>query len=322
MLKLMNLSTYNYDVERFDCSKHNLVNFLRKNKMDGIELLHPIGFKENIIPAEVVKGVHLKYYPTWLDFWNNNTQELLKQFKSLGIIEKYYGGIDRQIMIEHYKKEIRKANEINAEYVVFHVAHVQEKHTYDYDFTYTDEEVIDAAADLINEVFDGIETNVKLLFENVWWPGFTMLSYNNACRLLNEVKYSNKGFMLDTAHLMNTNLQLKSEKQGIEYIINTIKNLGELKDLIKGIHLNCSLSGEYVMKKINSTRGKEFNLNPMDEEVFMHVFNIDNHKPFKDTSVKKLIDFIKPEYIVYEFVANSIKELEEYIQTQDVACLG
>lgn len=321
MLKLMNLSTYNYDVERFDCNKNNIINFLKKHKMNGIELLHPIGLDENIIPCNLVKGVHLKYYPTWLDFWNNNTQELLKQFKSLDVIEKYYGGTNREIMIEHYKKEIKMADKIGAEYAVLHVSHVQEKHVFNYDFTYTDEEIIDAASDLINEVFKGMDTNIKLLFENEWWPGFTMLSYENAYRLLDKVNYSNKGFVLDTSHLMNTNLNLKSEKQGIEYIINTVKNLGELKNLIKGIHLNCSLSGEYVMKKINSTRGKEFTFPPMSEEIFMHVFNIDSHKPFTDTCVKKLLDFIKPEYLVYELVASYIGELEKYIETQDAACL-
>ena len=120
---------------------------------------------------------------------------------------------------------------------------------------------------------------------------------------------------------MNTNLHLKSEEQGIEYIINTVKNLGELKKIIKGIHLNCSLSGEYVMEKINNTRGKEFTLLPMSEEICTHVFNIDNHKPFTETCVKKLLDFIKPEYLVYELIASSIGELEQYIETQDAACL-
>lgn len=317
----MNLSTYNYDVERFHCNKNNIINFLKKHKMNGIELLNPIGLEKNIIPYNLVKGVHLKYYPTWLDFWNNDTEELLKQFKSLDIIKKYYGGTNRKVMIEHYKKEIEMADKIGAEYAVLHVAHVQEKHVFNYDFTYTDEEIIDAASDLINEVFKNMDTNIKLLFENEWWPGFTMLSYENTYRLLDKVNYPNKGFVLDTSHLMNTNLYLKSEKQGIEYIIDTVKNLGELKKLIKGIHLNCSLSGEYVMEKIKNTRGKEFTLPPMSEKIFTHVFNIDSHKPFTDICVKKLLDFIKPEYLVYELTASCIEELDRYINTQDAACL-
>ncbi len=319
MLKLINFSTYNYDLEKFHYDSQNITRFLERHTMDGIELLNPIAWKKDILPSKIVKGIHLKYYPTWLDFWNNNKVAMLKQFKSMDVVEKYYGGIQRKIIIEHYRKEIEMASKIGAEYVVFHVAHVEVEHTYDYNFTYSDYEIIDAAAEVINEVFEKLDTNIKLLFENVWWPGFTMLDKSMAVRLLDKVKYANKGFMLDTSHLMNTNLYLKDEKQGIEYIINTINNLGELKSLIKGIHLNCSLSGEYVREQINNRKTKEFTLNPMSEEVFMHVFNIDRHKPFTDNSVKKIIELINPKYLVYELIASSLTELEEYIEVQDKA---
>lgn len=323
MLKLMNLSTYNYDLERFNCDSQQITSFLEKHKMDGVELLNPIMWEESIIPKKIVKGVHLKYYPTWLDFWNGNKNALLEQFKSMDVVEKYYEGISREVMIQHYRKEIEMATKIGAEYVVFHVAHVEVEHTYDYNFTYADYEIIDAGIDLINEIFKNLKTNVRILFENVWWPGFTMLDKNIAFRLLDKVQYPNKGFMLDTAHLMNTNLYLKDEKQGVEYIINTINGLGELKSLIKGIHLNCSLSGEYVRSEINKKKldEKEFTLNPMSEETFMHVFRIDSHKPFTDNSAKRLVEVISPEYLVYEFVAGSIGQLEEYIETQDRACM-
>jgi DNA-binding MltR family transcriptional regulator len=319
MLKLTNFSTYNYDLERFNYDHNKIKFFLERHNMDGFELLNPIMWQENIIPQKLVKGVHLKYYPTWLDFWNGNRKALLDQFKSMDVVEKYYEGISKEVMIQHYRKEIEMATKMGAEYVVFHVAHVQVEHTYDYNFTYSDDEVMDASIDLINKVFKNLNTNVKLLFENLWWPGFTMLDKDIAFKLLNKVQYSNKGFMLDTAHLMNTNLYLKDEKQGIEYIINTINALGELKSSIKGIHLNCSLSGEYVLEQIKNKKyqEKEFDLNPLSEEIFMHVFRIDSHKPFTDKSIKKLVEFINPEYLVYEFVANSIEQLEQYIETQD-----
>lgn len=317
----MNLSTYDFDLERFNYNKNNLTNFLNNHKMDGIELLNPIDFKGKTISHELVKGIHLKYYPDWLHFWNNNTNVLLKQFKDWDTVEKYYGGKDRSIMIEHYRNEIKMANKLKVKYMVFHASHVDERHSFNYNFTYTDEEVIDAAADLLNEVFKGIHSNIPLLFENVWWPGFTMLSYDNALRLLNKVNYPNKGFMLDTGHLMNSNLNLRSESDGVNFIIDTVKNLRELKNLIKGIHLNCSLSGQYVLETINSTRGKEYTLPPLSEKMFMHVFNIDKHRPFTNSCVKKILDFVKPEYVIYELIASSLQELEEYIEIQDKACL-
>lgn len=322
MIKLMNLSTYDYDLKRFNFKSDQIRKFLGKHNMDGVELLNPIMWEEKILPKGIVKGVHLKYYPTWLDFWKNNKNELLRQFKTEDIINQYYSGNSREVMIQHYRKEIETAAKIGVKYMVFHVAHVEVEHAYDYNFTYSDGDIVDAAIDLINQAFEGIDTDIELLFENMWWPGFTMLDKNIALRLLNEVEYKNKGFMLDISHLMNTNLYLKDEKEAVQYIINTVNELGDLKNLVKGIHLNSSLSGEYVRSQImrKENENKEFDLNPLSEEIFMHVFKIDCHKPFKDKNIQKVIELINPKYLIYELVADSIEQLEEYIEIQDMAC--
>lgn len=34
-------------------------------------------------------------------------------------------------------------------------------------------------------------------------------------------------------------------KDGADYVTKVIKNLGSMKDLILGMHLSCSISGEY-----------------------------------------------------------------------------
>ena len=321
MVKLINLSTYSHDIQMFNYDQNKIINFLQKNGMDGIELLNPIMWDENIIPRRLVKGVHLRYYPAWFDFWKGNREALLKQFKTMDDVEKYYGGINRESIIEYYKKEIRAADKIGAEYVVFHVSHVQLEHIYNYKFTYSDLEIIDAAVELINEIFKGLNTNVKLLFENLWWPGLTMLNKDMAYRMLGKVNYSNKGFMLDTGHLMNTNYYIENETQAVEYILNTTNNLGELKSFIKGIHLNCSLSGAYVMEEINKNNNIEsmFNSRKTYGNAYSHVLNIDQHKPFRDKSVSKIIEFIKPEYVVYEFITSSLAQLEQYIKIQDEA---
>ncbi len=287
--------------------------------MDGVELLNSLMWDEKILPSNIVRGVHLKYYPTWLDFWNNKESELLRQFGSMNEIINYYGGTTKKCIIEHYRKEIQQADKIGAQYVVFHVAHVQVEHSYTYDFTYTDEEVIDATAELINEVFKGLDTNIKLLFENLWIPGLTMLKKDMLLRLLESVHYCNTGFMLDTGHLMNTNLDLNNEKEGIQYILDTVNNLYELKKFIKGIHLNCSLSGKYVKEQIQSNLKNTLSFNDMKENVYSHIMKIDMHKPFSDISVKKLIDLINPEYVIYEFITSSLEELEAYITIQNKA---
>jgi len=287
--------------------------------MDGVELLNSLMWDEKILPSDIVRGVHLKYYPTWLDFWNNNESELIRQFGSIDEIKNYYGGTTRDCLIEHYKSEIQQADKIGAQYVVFHVAHVEVEHSYTYDFTYTDEEVIDATAELINEVFKCLDTNIKLLFENLWIPGLTMLRKDMLLRLLDAVNYSNKGFMLDTGHLMNTNFDLNNEKEGIQYILDTVNALDELKKFIKGIHLNCSLSGKYVKEQIQSNPKDNLSFNDINENVYSHIMKIDMHKPFSDVSIRKLIDLIHPEYVIYEFITSSLEELEDYITIQNKA---
>lgn len=319
MLKLINLSTYKYDMDRFHCDSLEITNLLEKHNMHGIELLNPIMWDENIIPTKTIKGVHLKYYPVWLDFWNNNTKELLRQFGSMDEVKSYYGGTTRECIIGDYRKEIQVADKMGAQYVVFHVSHVQLEHVYTYDFTYSNAEVIDATAELVNEVFKGLDTNIEILFENLWWPGLTMLHKDAIYRLLEKVDYLNKGIMLDTGHLMNTNFNLKDEKQGIQYILDTINNLGELKNFIKGIHLNCSLSGEYVMEEIKKVSKGELIYDEIKESVLFHVMKLDMHKPFTDGDVKKIIELIKPEYVVYEFITTSLEEFEEYITIQNKA---
>lgn len=308
-------------MDRFHCNSSEITNLLGKHNIDGVELLNSLMWDENIIPSGIVRGVHLKYYPTWLDFWNNNESELLRQFGSNEEIKDYFGGTTRKSIIDNYKREIQQADKIGAEYVVFHVAHVQVEHSYTYEFTYTDEEIIDATAELINEVFKGLNTNIKLLFENLWVPGLTFLSKEMLLRLLEKVQYSNSGFMLDTAHLMNTNLDLTNEKEGIQYILDTVNNLGELRKFIKGIHLNCSLSGKYVKEQIQQTHKCKLSLDYMKKNVLYHIMKIDMHKPFSDVDAKKLIDLIEPEYVVYEFITRSLEELDEYIAIQNKALI-
>jgi len=185
----MNLSTYQYDIERFNYDYKKLEEFLEKNNMDGIELLKPLMWQEETISKNVIKGIHLSYYPSWIDFWRGNQKELLRQFGDIDSIKKYYGDIKKDIIVENYRKEIEIADRLGAEYVVFHVSHAQLEHAYSYNFTYSDSEIIEATVELINEVFKGLNTNIKLLFENLWWPGLTMLDKNIALTLLEKVNY-------------------------------------------------------------------------------------------------------------------------------------
>ena len=65
-------------------------------------------------------------------------------------------------------------------------------------------------------------------------------------RLLSQVHYQKKGIMLDTGHLMHMNLELKTQDEAVDYILEKVAEHGNLASYIKGMHLNQSITGAYV----------------------------------------------------------------------------
>lgn len=319
MLKIINLSTYRFDMDRYENNSENINKFLKNHKVDAIELLAPLGYQEELISKDIIKGVHLKHYPMWLDFWNGNKEGLLEDFNSVEDVINFYGGNSKKDIIDHYKKEIKAAESLNAEYAVFHVSHVKLNHCYSYDFTYTDKNVIDSTIELVNEIFKDLDTNINILFENLWWPGLRMVDCELVKYFIENIEYENKGFMLDTGHLLNTNLNINTEEEGIDFLIDTVNNLGELKEYIKGIHLSKSISSKYVKEQISKFSNTSKKIDVFNEEVYFHVAKIDEHKPFTNKKIKELLNIINPKYLVYEFITTSLDELSEYINIQDEA---
>ncbi|MGX4600157.1 TIM barrel protein [Faecalimicrobium sp. JNUCC 81] len=317
MLKMINLSTYNYDMERYNNNYENINKFLKNHNIDAIELFAPLGYSEELIPKNKIKGIHLKHFPTWLDFWNGNKKGTLEDFDSVENITNNFGGNDKKAIINQYKEEIKIAESLNAEYVVFHVANVKLKHCYNYNFTYTDKDVIDATIELVNEIFKDLDTDVTILFENLWWPGLRMVDKELAKYFIENIEYENKGFMLDTGHLLNTNLNISTEEEGIDYLLDTINNLGELKKYIKGIHLSKSISSKYVKSQIPKYENLEMDYNEIINDIVFHILKIDEHKPFTNKKIKTVIDIINPKYLVYEFITTSLDELSDFINIQD-----
>lgn len=320
MLKMINMSTLSSDLERFHNDYNEIEIFLKKHKLDGLELIQYDTRVASMIPPKLIKGLHMSFWPYWLDFWRMDLHELNKQFGNASICRQYYGGESPTVLVEYYRNEIESAIKMKADYVVFHVSNVRPEHCYNYRFTYNDREVVEASIQLINEVLNGVEAHFDVLFENLWWPGLTLLDRETAVMLIEGIKYPYKGFMLDIGHLMNTNINLEDENQAVEYIVDVLEQLGEVSDYIEGIHLNSSLSGEYVKSVINSTcshRYERINDFAQYDELCRHIMNIDHHLPFISPSINKLISIVNPQYLVYEMLTDSIATLEKYVQIQN-----
>lgn len=304
MIELINFANYSKNQEMIEHDPLKLRELLTQLGVGGIETLFCDPWDKNLLPSDVIHGVHLNFWPTWLDFWRGNQQALTRQFGGGDNIRAYYGGTEPEHMLACYRNDLSQAKAAAAEYVVFHVSHNELDEIYTWQFRADSVTVVDATIEVVNSLVDTIPPDMAILFENLWWPGLTLLEPYLAERLLSRVRHPNVGIMLDTGHLMNTNPDLKDERQGVEFILSVLKNLGSLSKCIRGIHLHQSLSGEYV-KQSRCQSAPAVDL----AASMAHIMAIDQHRPFGDPSVKQILEAVQPEYLVHEFIVSSREAL-------------
>ena len=220
MKTTMNFTTSPYDAERFSSSE-DLRQFYTGFGLDGLELM-PLdpGLPSQITP-DMVTGVHLCCPPDWMES-------------------------DPATIEASYRRDLEFARQMQAEYVVFHASQISEVEATTYHFSHTDTQVVDACCRLVNSLMDGQSYTFLFLLENQWWPGLTFLRPEIADALLDGIHYPHTGFMLDTGHLMNTNQQLSTPDEAVDYIHHVLDKNECYLPYIHGIHLNQSLSGSYV----------------------------------------------------------------------------
>ena len=289
-----------------------LKSYLDLTGLDGVELFiyqkqpYAVSYLNNTV------GVHLKYWPFWLDFWREEKDFLKKKFvtkENMG--EFYFGAENREEWLDAIREHIKVALKEEPEYLVWHVSESDDEEIFTFDFKYSDKEVIEGAAEVYNAVKEIIPRNVKVLFENLWWPGLKLTDKKVVETFFQLIKDDNAGIMLDTGHLMNTNPALKSEEEAAKYLCEVVNDLGNLKDRIKGLHLSCSLSGEYLS---SFCRNKPVQADYM--EVMNHIINIDRHQAWSTNTIGDLLKMVNPEYVVHELYYNDFSELTELVKKQ------
>ncbi len=320
MLKLTNISDADTTLEKFNHSTAAIERLLKETCLDGLELIRWNQTEEHVIPKDKVIGIHLSFWPMWLDFWRGDKAELLRQFGSEENIRGYFLADTKEAFIANYRREFIEAEERGAQYVVFHVGHAELEHTYTYRYTYQDAEIISATIDLLNEILDGLPVHYHILLENLWYSGLTFLQPHLAESLLKKIHYDRLGFVLDIGHLINTNIELKSETEAVQYIKKVLHNLGDLKSHIKTIHLNGSLTGAYVKESMARPQyRKEDDFYTRLFSAMGHVGKIDRHVPFTHPAIKEIIDDVGPSYLVYELASKTMEELKAMILAQNQA---
>lgn len=294
----------------------SLGEYVASMKLDGIEQLI---YDNNMILKykELTIGVHLEYWSYWIDFWWNNQQRLDYIFESNEEKKHYYKAQNIYEWIEYIKKNITLALNLKPQYLVWHVSEANVQEIFTYNFYYNDRQVLLATSEVFNEVAKIIPDNVLILFENLWWPGLRLNSMENVVYFFEKLKHNNVGIMLDTGHLINTNINLTSELEASIFIKDIVNNLGSFASLIKGVHLNCSLSGQYQKKFIE----QQFKFCEFDKHrLWEHIIKIDKHEIFQTKAPSFLIDYIQPQYVVHELAYDNLILLRNKIMAQSRNC--
>lgn len=293
---LISTSNYNPLLKEFNNNWDCYFEYLQKNQIDGIELMLYNDHDLDRINKSYVKGVHLFYYPTWI----NKTAS------------------EKQKMIDLYKRQLDIAHSLEVEYMVFHVSHVLPEETFTKKYKSNSKEVLSHSIELINKIFNQ-NYSIKVLFENLWWPGLNFLEYPLTKFFIDQVEYSSKGFMLDLSHLLITNSAVNNLEIGTEYILKKIKALQSVQQYIKGVHINKSLSGGYL-NQAHDKKLKEYlkaeNREAAFEILHKHISTIDPHLPYDHLGINRIFDEVCPKYKVFEFKIESRDELSKVIKKQ------
>lgn len=316
MLELINLSTWPEQLEYFRSRQGGLAGFLREFDLDGVELIQagPIEIPSYLKPY--IRGWHLPFWPDWLDFYCGNTDTLAFSFPDEECLSYYYGSTDPRELARIWARELSQAEALGAEYAVIHVANCTNRESFSYSFAAGDREVAEGFVLLLNEALANLKGSsfrgrLKILLENLWWPGMTLLDPQIVRYLLENISYPRLGLVLDSSHLMNTNPSLTSQREAAAYILKVIDGLGPLASRIEAVHLNSSLSGSYVMDtKRRDEKGREpfsppenlWDFQNVFAKVSRHVSRIDPHLPFFDPSIRDILKKIRPAYLVHELI--------------------
>ena len=273
--------------------------------LDGLEVIADPDNLADDIPLSLVAGYHMTFYVDWLDFWRQDEAALMHKFGYWETVNEIYRGTKPEDLMRHFQEDLALAQRLKAPYLVFHVSDVSLEEGYTYRWLHTDREVLDGAIEFINLLLEGVEPTFDFLVENQWWPGFTFTEPEKTEYLLGRINYPRVGIMLDTGHLMNTNWQISSQRDGIKYILSMIEKHGELSKRIYGLHFHQSVSGAYCRENVGKLP-EDFPLEYNAEfgRNYSHILKIDQHQPWTDEECVRIVDRVQPKYLTHELSGN------------------
>lgn len=292
------------------CSTEKLNAFCTDCGLDGFEVICAGDFATEI-PQDKIKGLHLPFYNSWMDLYLGDTAALDAEYGGREIWQQFYGGSNFSGVYSLLEEQLQFAHSLGVKYVVLHVCEIGTTETLTGRFKYTDTQVIDAMCAIVNRLFKNKPYTFDLLLENLWWRGFTFTDSALTQRMLNGIEYKNKGIMLDTGHLMHTNKSLRSWQAAADYIVKMADNHRDILPFVKGVHLHGTLEGEFAQNFYAQGVDIKEEYYQRFAQAYDYVLRVDAHRVFAHSSVKEVVNTLKPDYLVYEFAADTMEEKKE-----------
>ena len=68
--------------------KDDIRRFCIKNHLDGMEYMRIPQCPEDKVPMELIQGIHLSSYQSWMDLWLRKKKVLLEEYGSMEVVEQ------------------------------------------------------------------------------------------------------------------------------------------------------------------------------------------------------------------------------------------
>ena len=111
MKQLMSLPLYSENFAEYE-SWEDLRAELDRLGCDGLEGVWGGEEFPADLPAELIVGYHLTFYPDWLDFYRDDRKALVAKFGSVDTASRFYGGLGPEVLLEQYRQDLNRAVEL------------------------------------------------------------------------------------------------------------------------------------------------------------------------------------------------------------------
>ncbi len=318
MKKLLNFSTHGGDLDLFAGDWDRAAAFVADQGFDGFELL-PVGdYSFGRIPSALIHGLHLRFFVMLRQIWRGDRRWLLETFGDWESVRRFYGGTNRQAIIDTYVFQLELARRFGCDYVVFHPVHCELDQVYDWCAPRPWRETLELCAEVLNEVLARSGFRGWLLLENLWWPGsFRLDTPEEYTFLRRRLGYEKCGIVLDTGHLLAAAGGFDHEELAIDHLLARLREMGSLRREIRAVHLTCSLSGRYIRQSraAGSPPGSD-GFGQRLRKARRHVSRIDRHDAFSIPDIDRMFELIEPDHLVFEFSFRDLATWREKIATQ------